>query len=185
MYAVVGLGNPGRKYQRTRHNLGFRVVDHLARKWDISFSRGHELFENCVVKRDATSVMLVKPMTFMNRSGEAVREIVTRYAIKPADLLVLVDDFALPIGRLRLRGSDGGHNGLASIIQSLDSSEFARLRMGIGLDPSANVINYVLSPFRKDERAGIEEMIEYASEAVVDWMDRGIQVAMNKYNSKQ
>lgn len=186
MYAVVGLGNPGRKYEKTRHNLGFRVVDYLARKWDVSFFRSHALFENCVIKRDASPVILVKPMTFMNRSGEAVREITEQYAVDREHLLILADDFALSAGRLRLRprGSDGGHNGLASIIHSLDSSEFARLRMGIGLDPAADVVDYVLSPFHKEEKVLIEEMIERASEAVLDWMDHGIQHAMNKYNSK-
>lgn len=184
MYAVVGLGNPGRKYQRTRHNLGFRVVDQLAQKWGVPFSRGHSLFENSLVERDCRTVMLVKPQTFMNRSGEAVRYISDTYGIRSEDLLVLVDDFALPAGKLRMRphGSDGGHNGLASIVQSLGTSGFARLRMGIGLDPDADVVEYVLSPFRKEERSLVNEMIVRASEAVNDWLDHGLQYTMNKYN---
>ncbi|HDQ43984.1 MAG TPA: aminoacyl-tRNA hydrolase [bacterium] len=184
MHVIFGLGNPGRQYRKTRHNLGFLVVDQLSLKWDAVFSRGHALFEHCLVLRDSHRVMLVKPQTFMNRSGEAVRLILDAYRIHFEKLLVVIDDIALPLGRLRMRpdGSDGGHNGLASIIREAGSTAFARLRLGVGCDPDVDASDYVLSPFEKDEEPEVQTMIINASDAVSDWIQHGILYTMNHYN---
>jgi PTH1 family peptidyl-tRNA hydrolase len=184
---VVGLGNPGNRYAKTRHNVGWMVLDRLADR--AGWSGGGK-------ERDAARVIwgrfegldleLVKPLTFMNESGLAVRKVLARGHAPLEDLLVVADDFALPFGRLRLReaGSAGGHNGLRSIIGELDSQKFARLRVGIG-EPSRAAVDHVLSTFRADERADLERVIDAAADAAIDWARDGASRAANRWNAWQ
>lgn len=176
---VLGLGNPGREYEETRHNVGYRVVEELARRIKATFSKAPY---NALVAEGRLrnrTFLLVKPLTYMNNSGEVIP------ALRPEldRLLVVVDDFALDLGRLRLRpkGSDGGHNGLASLIAALGSQEFARLRIGIGKAPKG-WRDYVLSPFAPQERPVIDQAIQRAADCVTTWALEGIQNAMNKFN---
>jgi PTH1 family peptidyl-tRNA hydrolase len=184
---VVGLGNPGNRYAKTRHNVGWMVLDRLADR--AGWSGGGK-------ERDAARVIwgrfegldleLVKPLTFMNESGLAVRKVLARGHAPLEDLLVVADDFALPFGRLRLReaGSAGGHNGLRSIIGELDSQKFARLRVGIG-EPSRTAVDHVLSTFRADERDDLERVIDAAADAAIDWARDGASRAANRWNAWQ
>lgn len=179
---VLGLGNPGREYEETRHNVGYRVVEELARRMKATFSKAPHNALAAQGRIKNRTFLLVKPLTYMNNSGEVIP------ALRPddlGDLLVVVDDFALELGRLRLRpkGSDGGHNGLASLIAALGSQEFARLRIGIGKAPTKVRRDYVLSPFTKQERPVIEEAIVRAADCVATWALEGIQNAMNKFNT--
>ena len=184
MKLVVGLGNPGRKYQGTRHNLGFEVVDELARRWQIDM--GRERFSGMCGDGliGEQRVLLLKPLTFMNRSGRAVREALTFHKLDVADLLVIVDDRALPLGRLRIRGrgSAGGHNGLADIVRHLGGEAFARLRIGIDWASGAATVGHVLGSFSAQEQPIVDEAIILAAEAVECWAQRGLDDAMNRYN---
>ncbi len=184
MKLVVGLGNPGSRYASTRHNVGFMVIDRLARAWNASLTR-----KQCsAVAGDAhcagEKVWLAKPQTYMNLSGEAVSCLLRFYKLTPADLLVIYDERDLPVGRVRLRerGSAGGHRGMASIIQMVGTSDFPRLRIGIGRPPELDAIDHVLSGFPSEERPLIEEAISRAVEAVETTFREGLAVAMNKYN---
>ena len=184
MKLVVGLGNPGERYERTRHNVGFRVIDELARRWEIAVKRrkfGGKIGGGRIADQ---RVLLLEPMTYMNRSGRTVREAVTFHKLKPADLLVVADDLALPLGRLRLRpqGSAGGHNGLADIIAELGGSGFARLRVGIESVAGASMVRHVLSPFSAQEEREMVQAIRRAADAVECWMRDGVDTAMNTYN---
>jgi len=184
MKLVVGLGNPGLKYERTRHNIGFRVVDDLARRWQIDFRRGRMAGVVGTGRCQDQRVVLVKPTTFMNLSGTAVREAITFYKAEPQDLLIVADDMALPLGRLRLRvkGSAGGHNGLADIIEQLGSDEFCRLRVGIEQVAGERMVGHVLSPFTADEEEIIGPAVCRAVDAIECWVISGVQEAMNRYN---
>jgi PTH1 family peptidyl-tRNA hydrolase len=184
MKLIVGLGNPGRQYERTRHNLGFMVVDLLAARWSIgmtvegsgSFGRGRVAGQ---------TVGLLKPMTFMNRSGQAVLEVVQFYKLETADLLVVFDDLDLPVGRVRVRakGSAGGHKGLGDIINRLGSEDIARVRIGIARPAGDDAVDYVLSPFGPQEREPIEAAVRVAAQAAECWLTEGPDAAMNRYNS--
>jgi PTH1 family peptidyl-tRNA hydrolase len=184
---VVGLGNPGRRYARTRHNVGWMVLDRLADRAGWS-GGGKERDAARVIwgRHDGLDLELVKPLTFMNESGLAVRKVLARRHAPLEDLLVVADDFALPFGRLRLReaGSAGGHNGLRSIIGELDSQKFARLRVGIG-EPSRAAVDHVLSTFRSEERADLELVIDAAADAALDWVRVGGSRAANRWNAWQ
>ena len=187
MKLIVGLGNPGREYRDTRHNVGFLVVDELARRYQLTLAMAPaQVPETFVAKRFGPEPWLVaKPLTFMNRSGDAVAALARYYDIAPADVLVVVDEVALPFGRLRARarGSAGGHNGLKSIIERLGTSEFARLRLGIGRgDPRRELADYVLSTFGPEERQGLEEFIARAADAAEMFAVEGIEQVMNAYN---
>ena len=183
---VVGLGNPGKEYAGTRHNIGFDVVDRLAMKLDCSLRKRLRFAAEV---GDAGGVTLVKPQTFMNRSGAAVAGLVHWLKFAPSDVLVIVDDADLPLGQLRLRqsGGSGGHNGLRSIIETLGSEEFARLRVGIGRrEPvGADITNHVLGKFAAGERAAAREAIEEAVKAVEGCLKEGLTVAMNQFNRKK
>lgn len=185
MKVVVGLGNPGREYAATRHNVGWMVIDRLADRagW-TGRSRARDAAATVYGRYRDLDVMLVKPTTYMNLSGVAVRKVLARQRAPLSDLLVVVDDFALPLGRLRLRGegSAGGHNGLRSIIAELGSQEFARLRVGIG-EPSRTAIDHVLSRFDKVEKPLLEQVLEAAADAVEDWARDGTDRAANKWNA--
>ncbi|MEO7719787.1 MAG: aminoacyl-tRNA hydrolase [Capsulimonas sp.] len=182
---IIGLGNPGKDYDGTRHNIGFDVIDHLARVNNIT-----------VAKRDYrgligdgriadTRIFLLKPQTFMNLSGESVAQFLRQRPLALTDILVITDDIALPVGKLRLRagGSAGGHNGLKSLIAHLHSQEFPRLRFGVGAPRDASVqIDFVLGKFGKGEQRDVEETIDRAAAAAETWIKDGIEPAMNKFN---
>lgn len=185
MRAVVGLGNPGARYAATRHNLGFLVVDAFAEAfgpvWSSDASYGY-----AVVASEGQEVALVKPATFMNLSGVAVKEALSRFDATPEDLLVIVDDVQLPLGRIRIRrkGSDGGHNGLLSIIECLGTTAFPRLRLGVGAPPEGEeMIDYVLGVFAPDEREAVSEMVGRATDALRVVLREGIESAMNQFNA--
>jgi PTH1 family peptidyl-tRNA hydrolase len=181
---VVGLGNPGTKYQGTRHNIGFDLVDRLASGGaGSSFCRK---FEGQVAETeiDYRRVLLLKPETFMNLSGRSVGQAVRFYKLEPTEILVICDDLSLPLGKLRLRpgGSDGGQKGLRDIAAHLGTDQFPRLRIGIGEQGSLDAVDFVLSRFRSPERATIDDALILASQAVAVWVTQGIDAAMNRFN---
>ena len=177
---VAGLGNPGPQYFETRHNVGFMVVDCLASKKKIVLEGSRPW--NCKLGKWG-SVLLVKPLCYMNRSGEVIGPLTRYYKIEPQEILVVVDDIALPLGRLRLRpsGSDGGHNGLGSIIEHLGEM-FMRLRVGVGSPQAGDLVDHVLGEFELPERDLAAKAIERAAEAVEHVSQNGISSAMNVYN---
>jgi PTH1 family peptidyl-tRNA hydrolase len=180
---VAGLGNPGPEYAGTRHNIGFAVVDYLAQKGGANFERQTKL-DAAVIK--LPGAILLKPLTFMNHSGEAVAAVSDFYKIAPSNILVVLDDFALPLGRLRIRptGGAGGHNGLESIIINLATEDVPRLRLGIGAAPERGSVDYVLSRFFEEERSAVAAMVERAADAIKCAIDNGIVSAMNTFNSE-
>ena len=185
MKIVVGLGNPGDQYARTRHNIGWMVVDRLADRAGWA-GRGRTKDASAVVsgRFQGLDLMLVKPLTFMNESGLAVRKVLAREHAPREDLLVVADDFALPFGKLRFRegGGPGGHNGLASIIDELGTEKFSRLRVGIGA-PGRGFIDHVLSRFEPDERQRMGELLDAAADAVETWARVGTNKAANQHNN--
>lgn len=188
MKLVVGLGNPGFKYAKTRHNIGFWVIDHLGEKWGIPVNREKwrgEVGEGFV---HGEKVILLKPMTYMNLSGESVRAAVDWLKLDLDEICVIYDDLDLPPGqiRLRLKGSSGGHNGMKSIIQHLGTDQFKRIKLGIGR-PSGKmtVINYVLSSFNKEELEPITDAVDRAKDAVDKWVQNDFSQAMNYYNLRK
>jgi PTH1 family peptidyl-tRNA hydrolase len=186
-WIVLGLGNPGADYAHTRHNVGFDVIEILASRHRVHLNRHRDHAHYGVGAIGGTPVLLAKPMTYMNRSGEAARALLQRYPIEPARLLVIVDDVALPLGRIRVRpsGSDGGHHGLASIIQTLNTQGFPRVRVGIGNPPPERMVEYVLSRFSPQEQPVIEEAMQRAADAVETVIREGIEMAMSKFNPVQ
>lgn len=181
---VVGLGNPGSKYEQTRHNIGFELVDRLAlAPPKAGFSRK---FDGLLAEADIDfrRVLLLKPLTFMNLSGRAVRQATQFYKIEPSDVLVVCDDLSLPLGKLRIRpsGSDGGQKGLRDILAHLGTPDVPRLRIGIGGRGLLDAVDFVLSRFRPAERAAIDEALITASQAVAVWVSQGIDAAMNRFN---
>ncbi len=185
MKIIVGLGNPGDQYRQTRHNLGFLAVERLADALQASFSKRQDDAVVARAYRSGSTVLLAKPQTFMNNSGGPAAALARRHGCLPEDLLVLVDDRHLPLGKIRLRaeGSAGGHNGLKSIAAALGSSDFHRLRLGIGADaPGGNLSAFVLGRLTQDEMPTVAEMVGLAADAALCWIDNGIEVAMNRYN---
>ncbi|MBX3179098.1 MAG: aminoacyl-tRNA hydrolase [Candidatus Hydrogenedentes bacterium] len=185
MKIVAGLGNPGPRYRNTRHNLGFMLVDALADRLGVALDR--EKHQGLVAQAAyrGEKLLLVKPQTFMNRSGDCLARVCRNTIFDPADLLVIVDDVNLPLGRLRFRagGSAGGHNGLKSIIERLGSPEFHRMRMGVGDDrKAAELAGHVLATFRPDERDAVNAMLDRGADAALAWVADGIGPAMNTYN---
>jgi len=182
---IVGLGNPGARYRSTRHNLGFDVLDRLAEAMGASFDR--EKCEGLIAEHAhrGQKVLLVKPLTYMNRSGDCVAKLARNKVHDPADLLVVVDDVNLPLGRLRARagGSAGGHNGLKSLIERTGSKDFHRLRLGVGDDRrTGDLSDHVLERFRPDEREAVEEMTGRAVDAVRCWIEEGVEKTMDRFN---
>jgi PTH1 family peptidyl-tRNA hydrolase len=181
---VIGLGNPGSQYEGTRHNVGWMALDRVAERagW-TGHARARDAAASVHGRFHGLELMLAKPTTFMNLSGVAVRKVLARQRAPLDDLLVVVDDFALPLGRLRLRadGSAGGHNGLRSIIDELGSDRFARLRIGIG-EPAQAAIDHVLSRFRPDEQALLDEVLAAAADAIEDWAREGVAPSANRWN---
>jgi PTH1 family peptidyl-tRNA hydrolase len=187
MKLIVGLGNPGREYRDTRHNVGFMVVDELVRRHQLTLSMApSQVPETFIAKKFGPEPLLVaKPLTYMNRSGDSVAALSRYFDVVPADLLVVVDEVALPFGRLRARGrgSAGGHNGLKSVIERLGTQEFPRLRLGIGRgDARRDLADYVTSKFEAAERAELETFITRAADAAEMFAVDGIQTVMNTYN---
>ncbi len=185
MKIIVGLGNPGAQYRGTRHNVGFMTMDALARRLNADFALEKYGALIARTKHDDIPVMLMKPLTFMNLSGQSVSRAV-RYTETPmTDLLVVADDVNLPLGKVRLRvsGSAGGHNGLRSIIEHLASDEFPRLRIGVGMDKTAGgLVEHVLGKFHPEEKELVNELIAKASDAALCWLTEGIECAMNRFN---
>jgi PTH1 family peptidyl-tRNA hydrolase len=185
MKLVIGLGNPGTQYAGTRHNVGFEVVDVLARS--ARADRFLRRFEADIAEADESGekVLYAKPQTFMNVSGRSVRQIVDFYKIGIGDLLVVCDDVNLPVGKLRVRpgGSPGGHNGLKDIERHVGTAEYARLRIGVGAPERADMADYVLARFRPSERPVIEDAIVTAAQAVGLWLRQGTAACMNQFNS--
>jgi PTH1 family peptidyl-tRNA hydrolase len=183
MKLVVGLGNPGRKYAGTRHNVGFAIADALATRHRLEWEGAPA--EAVMAKWRAASVLIVKPLTFMNLSGYAIGDLLRYYKIDVADLLVIVDEVQLELGRLRARpnGSAGGHNGLKSIIEQLGTEEFSRLRFGVGRgDNRRDLADHVLATFDADEQPIVEEAVARAADAVETFITDGVDVMMNRFN---
>ena len=178
---IVGLGNPGAEYNRTRHNVGFNVVDLLASEWRLTWQHSkswHALWAK------GEKIILVKPTSYMNRSGEPLAAVANFYKIAPAEILVVLDDLALELGRLRLRteGGTGGHNGLESIILQFGTEAIPRLRIGIGAAPIEGAVDYVLGRFFEEERPVVEKTMARAADAVKCAIDNGVLSAMNLFN---
>lgn len=186
-YLIVGLGNPGREYENTRHNIGFMAIDALVKRHNLGTPRKDRkslIHEGTIAGQ---SVIVIKPQTYMNLSGEAVRPLLDFYKIPTTHLIVLHDDMDIPLGTLRLRqtGSAGGQNGVKSIIQHLGTQEFARIRIGIGRPPGKmQATDYVLNPFRGDDAILAQEVIDTAANAVETWLRDGMTPAMNRFNGE-
>lgn len=189
MYIVVGLGNPSKEYENTRHNIGFDALDYLINEYDIPYSgtKHRAMYGSGVI--DATKVVLAKPLTYMNLSGEAVRSLVDFYKIDPEnELIVIYDDVSLEPGKIRIRkkGSAGGHNGIKSIIQHLDTKEFMRIRIGVGEKPKNwDLADYVLGRFSKEERKKVDEAIDNSDRALKLILNGEVDAAMNAFNEKK
>jgi PTH1 family peptidyl-tRNA hydrolase len=190
MKLVVGLGNPGKTYTRNRHNVGFHCIKYLSETYSIPTDKRQCSSRLGTGKINGIDVVLAKPQTFMNLSGQAVSGLVRRYKIKPAYLLVIHDDIDLPVGKIRLRvnGGSGGHRGIESIIAALGTRDFNRIRMGIGrpqeteTDKEESVVNHVLSNFSPEEERTIKELTGTVGDAVSHFLSQGIESAMNKFN---
>ena len=189
MFVIVGLGNPGKKYENTRHNAGFIALDALADKYGISISeKKHKALCGSGVI-EGNKVLLVKPQTFMNLSGESVRSVMDFYKIDPEeDMLIIYDDISLAPGNIRIRkkGSAGGHNGIKNIILHTGGQKFPRVRVGVGEKPAEfDLADYVLGHFSKEDQKLMDEAFKEAGDAVVEIMTAGIDSAMNKFNGKK
>jgi len=184
LWLLVGLGNPGLRYARTRHNIGFMVLDRLAESLDLSFREMTD-YRACSGSISGHKVVLMEPLTFMNRSGSAVSKLFSKYAVLPANLIVVHDDLDLEAGKLKIRkkGSSGGHKGIESVIQNLGCQDFIRVRIGIGRDPFVPTEDYVLSKFRKDEKSLIKDAVQKAADAVCSIIIDGADKAMNAFNA--
>src|SRR5215203_7078051 len=192
MRLILGLGNPGEEYRDTRHNVGFRVVEELARRWETPIDRldcnsltGRSLLEEA----GEGGVLLARPQTYMNRSGYAARCFAERYGIDPAAVLVVYDEVNLPLGKIRLRrsGSPAGHRGLESVIENLRTAEVPRLRLGVSPEAGRptggeELVEFVLTPFGPEEREAVDEMVRRAADACEAWVREGIEAAMGRFN---
>jgi len=186
VFLIVGLGNPGAEYAKTRHNAGFSLVEELAARWKLSW-RNERKFKARVARgeRDGKRVLLCQPQTFMNASGEAVKAAMSFYQLPVKHVLVAVDDADLPLGEIRMRaeGGSGGHHGLESIEQHLGTQTFARLRLGIGRqDGAREITDYVLDRFAKAEATVMEKVLDRAADQAECWLADGIEMAMNRFN---
>jgi PTH1 family peptidyl-tRNA hydrolase len=182
-YLIAGLGNPGKKYHETRHNIGFMVVDFLADKFNKKFKKNVDPFRSAVFKYNSEEIILLKPKTYMNLSGIAVALGVRYYDIVLSNLLVICDDIDLKFGTIRIRakGSDGGQKGLRSIISNLETKDFARLRIGVG-DHFQDAADYVLSPFSPEEKKDLPSIIQIAADATLSYILNGIELTMSRFN---
>ena len=188
MYVIAGLGNPGREYEGTRHNVGFMTLDALADKYNIDVRE--KAFKGLIGKGviEGNKVILVKPQTYMNSSGESIRAAADYYKVDPEDILIVYDDISLAPGQLRIRakGSAGGHNGIKSIIAHLGTQEFPRVKVGVGEKPSRmDLADYVLGHFSKEEQGTMADAVKEAADAVCEIVNVGIAQAMNDHNRKK
>jgi PTH1 family peptidyl-tRNA hydrolase len=186
MRLVVVLGNPVSRYRLTRHNLGFMVVDQLADRWRVAVGGKRHDAETGTSEHAGTRVVLAKPQTFMNLSGESVAKLRRLYRLEPRDILAVYDDLDLPFGKIRLRGDGGagGHNGVASLISVLGKG-FPRLRIGIGRPPGgADPVGYVLEPFTTEEHGELDAIVDRAAESVESWLEHGLEASMNVANRR-
>jgi len=188
MRLILGLGNPGEEYRDTRHNVGFRVVEELARRWEVP-AAGLECNALVGLRPGEDPVLLARPQTYMNRSGWSARCFAERHGLDPAAVLVIYDEVNLPLGKLRLRrgGSPAGHRGLESVIENLRTAEIPRLRLGVAPEEGKpaggeELVDFVLSPFAAEEREAVEEMIRRAADACEAWVREGIDAAMGRFN---
>lgn len=184
-YLIVGLGNPGKEYDSTRHNVGFRVADELARRYGLTFGKKERKAVVATGVIHGKKVILAKPQTYMNLSGEAVRSLVDFYKVDLPNILIICDDLDIPLGTVRLRksGSAGGQNGIKSVIQHLGTQEFSRLRFGIGRPPGKmQAKDYVLSGFQGDDAILATQVVDRAADAVETWLKEGIEIAMTRHN---
>ncbi|AAP07154.1 Peptidyl-tRNA hydrolase [Bacillus cereus ATCC 14579] len=186
MKLIVGLGNPGREYELTRHNIGFMAIDELAKRWNISLNeqKFKGVFGAGFVNGE--KVILLKPLTYMNLSGESIRPLMDYYKIDVEDFVVMYDDLDIPVGKLRLRmkGSAGGHNGVKSTISHLGTQEFQRIRMGIDRPKNGmKVVDYVLGRFTSEEIPDVNHSIEKAADACEEWLNKPFLQIMNTFNS--
>ena len=184
MKLIAGLGNPGSKYDDTRHNAGFRAIDRLLERSPV---RSERLVHNALLFETEKYGLLCKPLTFMNRSGKPLQALAAELGLQPHEVLVLYDDFALNLGLIRVRahGSSGGHNGLQSVIDYLGATHVPRVRMGIRTPELENWVEFVLEPFRRAERPVVADMLELCCDAVEVILEQGINTAMNRFNKKQ
>ena len=187
MKCVIGLGNPGREYAMTRHNVGFMVLDRIADERDVPLKAGKGRYIAGSCRVGTSKVLLIKPTTYMNESGLAIRGVVDYYRLEAQDILVVYDDVALPLGRLRIRmqGSSGGQKGMESAIYHLKTDEFTRLRIGVGSEARGNMplARFVLTSFRSEERELLQTVIETAKEAVDEWIVTDTERVMNRFNA--
>ncbi len=188
MYLIAGLGNPSRTYEGTRHNIGFTMIDAIGNKFgiDVTTKKHKALVGRGII--DGMRVILAKPQTYMNLSGESIREIADFYKIEPENIIIIYDDISLDVGQLRIRkkGSAGGHNGIKNIIAHLGTQEFPRIKVGIGNKPEGwDLADYVLSKYSKAEQEALEEASEGVIGAVKLMLMDDIEAAMNKYNAKK
>ena len=187
-WMIVGLGNPGAEYEKTRHNVGFRVSELLAGRWKVKIDRLKFRALTRMVTVEGQKLLLVQPQTYMNASGAAVSALATYYKVKPERILVIFDDISLPVGRIRVRrdGSAGGHNGIKSIIQSLGSDQFPRVKIGVGAKPHPDydLADWVLSRFSAQEEKALAPALTNAAEAAVLILTQGVEKAASAYNGK-
>ena len=187
MHMIVGLGNPGREYETSKHNTGFRVVDELAKRWNVTLWQNRMDAQVAQADVDGEKVILVKPQTYMNNSGQAVGPLMRWYKLEQVDVYVVYDDMDLPVGRLRIRknGSDGGHNGIKSLFAN-GCRDFIRFRVGIGRPlPHRDVIDHVLTPFPEDMLPEYEEGLKATAAAIEGCLKVGVDVGMNRYNPRK
>ena len=186
MKLVVGLGNPGREYDKTRHNVGFEVLDELVRRTGATLRRGWTVPAwTGKAEIEGKGVLLVKPRTFMNRSGQAVAAAMRKRGLEPVDVIVVLDDLELARGQIRIRkkGGAGGHKGLRSVIEALGTEDFTRVRVGVGPRPAGeDLVDHVLARFTAEERREVEKAVEVAADAVAAVLRDGVEKAMNEFN---
>ena len=185
MYLIVGLGNPEEEYSKTRHNMGFNSINKLAKKYnlEINKSKFQGLYESSII--EGKKVILIKPQTYMNLSGNCIREFANFYKIENENIIVIYDDMDIEPGKIKIRkkGSSGGHNGMKSIIQNLGTEEFPRIRIGIGRpEHNGDEINYVIGAIPEEQLQKLDEGAEKAKEAIIEILKNGIDFAMNKFN---
>ena len=183
MWLFCGLGNPSERYKNTRHNFGFLVIDNFAKKHNLSFKFYKDLESEAVFYKD--KAILIKPHTYMNLSGRAVKKWIIKKNIPLTNLLVIYDDMDLPLGKIKIlpKGGAGGHKGMISIIESLGTTEFPRMKLGIGKPSIGSVVEYVLSPFSEEEKPKVIKVLDLSSSALEDILNIGLLKAMTKYNS--
>ena len=184
MKLIVGLGNPGKEYENTRHNIGFMIVDQYAKYYNLDNFKNKFNGSFLKVYRNGEYFIILKPLSYMNLSGTVVKKFVDFYKIKASDILIIHDDLDLPIGKIKIKakGSSGGHNGIKNIIENLKTEEFARFKIGIDKDTNKQIKDYVLDKFSKKELDVIDKIYNFSSDIIDDFLDKDIEKVMSKYN---